>query len=209
MFIGKINMKLLLLALFVGLLSAAPLKDEKDEPVEVIVNGLAEGEPLEIGDVLGVEVNEHIDGQVIASNNPLFPFTAEGLAAAAPEQPEEEIVIPSPVVPEIPALPEPVPEDIQAPILVIPEDLTPEVVAPPGPVIIHPLPEKPAQPGHPEIDIEIAEPVEEPNGEVFNNGVVQVQVNAEEPGMLSSIQSWFSMVVNYFNGPEQTTQQII
>lgn len=147
-------MKFLVLALFVAAAVAAPI-DNNNDAVEVIVNGVPEGTPLELGGIVDMHLNEHVNGQLAASTNLLHPYTAVGLAEAAAaaaeeiaptpiqivEKPETEflntepIVIPGPgvqkpgiIVPapiEHPA--EPVaPVEIPAPI-VMPSPVAPEV----------------------------------------------------------------------------------
>lgn len=221
-------MKLLLVTLLAVLASAASLENE--DPVEVVVNGLEEGQALNLGGVLDVKVKEHIDGEIVASNDPLHPFTAEGLAEIAANNPENIVDI-SPVLPEIPQFPE-VPEIIEiqpvlpgpsAPI-VVPEPSEPIVVVPeiPAPEVTPELAQPEIPESQPIVDLpiiapEIVKPEEPiaqpeaqiPNGEVYNDGFVQVSVNAEEEGVLSTLQSWFGMVVNYFNGPEATSHQIV
>ncbi|CAH2089698.1 unnamed protein product [Euphydryas editha] len=83
-------------------------------------------------------------------------------------------------------------------------------------------------PGSPVIEIPKPEPIPSPNeddllqpeiadsipaiptGEVFNDGLVQVTLNAsEDAGYLAYLQSWFSMILNYFNGEAQVTHQIV
>ncbi|XP_072942980.1 uncharacterized protein [Epargyreus clarus] len=213
---GIRKMKVFLLALFVAAAVAAPapLEEEIGEPVELIVNGVAEGEPLELGDVLDLKVKEHADGQVVSSTNLLHPLTAAGLAeaAAAAEQdkPLPEIVEINPVPIELPEPVQPVP----APeAVVLPEPALPEIIPEPIDLPVPALPEL-SPPVLPEVDLTPAEvlpvPVPQlPTGEVFNDGVVQVTVNAGDPGVLSTIQSWFNMVLNYFNDGTQTTHQIV
>ncbi|KAI8419925.1 hypothetical protein MSG28_008543 [Choristoneura fumiferana] len=155
-------MKLILLAFFVGVAFAAPtpLENPSGEPVEVVVNGLADGEPLEIGHIVDVKVKQVVDGEVVVASNPLHPFTAQGLAeiaeaeaataaeAEAAAEAEDVAVIDLPVAPEVPepeipaviVLPEPtnpivVPEPIELPEpvapIVVPEPIElPEPVAP-------------------------------------------------------------------------------
>ncbi|XP_053614437.1 magnetosome-associated protein MamJ-like isoform X2 [Plodia interpunctella] len=264
-------MKMLLLTLFVALVASAPIEDSGDA-VEVVVNGLQEGQALEVADIVDIKLKEHADGQVAAATDLLHPFSAVGLleAAAAAEieaQPvqvvdvaenidpvqvvdvvaENEIVpipivLPSPVVPEVPVpepavLPEP---DVLPPIsepAVLPEAVVPEVEPVPSPVVIPepvvpevvPAPIVVPEPVVPEVvpsPVVIPDPVapevvpspvvvpepepEHQFGEVYNDGTVQVSVNApEDAGIVATLQSWLSVVMNYFNDGAQTTQQIV
>ncbi|XP_061721073.1 calphotin-like [Cydia pomonella] len=245
------TMKLLLLTLFVAVGFANPIPtDPYGDAVEVVVNGLAEGEALDIGHIVDVKVKEIVDGEVAAVANALHPFTAQGLAEAAaaaeaeqaaavpeitePVAPEvpEVIVLPEPgspeVVPEPVVIPEPaVPEVIPAPI-VLPEPATPEVA--PEPIVL-PEPAAPEvipdpivlpEPAAPEVAPEIApEPVAvvelpevadtpQVNGEIFNNGVVSITVNTpEDTGVIATLSSWVSMMVNYVHSGITYTQQLI
>lgn len=233
-------MKFFVLALFVALAYSAPAEESADA-VEVVVNGLAEGEPLEIGDVLGVKVKEIVDGQIIASNDPLFPMSAQGIAdAAAAAQPDlvnvveegptpVEVIPVMPVLPEVPsilpdlvpeaiiALPAFVPEHVAVPELIVPNPEAEVIAIHPELIIPNPEPEAIVVPeliipeGLPETVQHLPEHVDvSPNGEIFNDGIVQVTVNTpEDAGVFASVQSWFNMVINYFNGPEQTTHQIV
>ncbi|XP_059059675.1 uncharacterized protein LOC131852939 [Achroia grisella] len=237
-------MKVFVLALLAVAATAAPI--DNVEPVELIVNGVPEGEPLEIGDIVSIKLKEHENNELVSSTDLLHPLTAAGLAEAAAQQPDavqivdgpetvqivegpeavevvdvpepvlvvedaqpSPIVLPEPALPEVnpPALPESnPPAGVEHPVLVIPDlDL--------NPVDLVPLPISP-----PESELVVA-PVEIlpeavpqiPNGEIFNDGVVQVTVNApEDPGLFGTLQSWFSMAVNYFS-PDgvQTTHQIV
>lgn len=166
-------MKLILLALFVGVAFAAPtpLEDPSGEPVEVIVNGLADGEALEIGHIVDVKVKEVVDGEVAAASNPLHPFTAQGMAeiaeaeaAAAAEaeiaaEAEDVAVIDLPIAPEVP---EPVPE---IPAIVLPEPaepiVVPEPIELPEPVAPVVVPE-PIELPEPAAPVVVPEPIELP-----------------------------------------------
>ncbi|XP_047996914.1 periaxin-like [Leguminivora glycinivorella] len=252
-------MKLLLLTLFVAVGFANPIPtDPSGDAVEVVVNGLAEGEALEIGHIVDVKVKEIVDGEVAAVSNALHPFTAQGLAeaaaiaeaeqaAAVPAIPEvivpEPIVIPEPVQPEvIPApivlpepsvpevvLPEPaVPEVIVPEPIVLPEPAVPEVIVPepivlPEPAVPEVVPEPIIipEPAVPEVVVPEPEPVAvvdlpevadapQVNGEVFNNGIVSITVNTpEDAGVMATLSSWVSMMVNYVHSGIAYTQQLI
>ncbi|XP_063366718.1 magnetosome-associated protein MamJ-like [Cydia amplana] len=244
-------MKLLLLTLFVAVGFATPIPtDPSGDAVEVVVNGLAEGEALDIGHIVDVKVKEIVDGEVAAVANALHPFTAQGLAEAAiaaeaeqaaavpeiaePVAPEvpEVVVLPEPgtpeVVPEPVVIPEPaVPEVIPDPV-VLPEPATPEVA--PEPVVLPepaapevvPAPIELPEPAAPEVAPEVApEPVAveelpevadtpQVNGEIFNNGVVSITVNTpEDAGVVATLSSWVSMMVNYVHSGIAYTQQLI
>ncbi|CAG5029580.1 unnamed protein product [Parnassius apollo] len=210
-------MKLFLVGLFVALASTSPLPldEENGEPVELIVNGVPEGEPLEIGDIVDIKLKNHVDGQLASVSDLLYPLTAQGLAETAAAAAAEE---------NIPVLPEPVPEVVPMPVL-LPEPVLPEVVAPEPVVLPEPvlpeatlpepvLPEYVPQPAvsevenNPEIIEETAPEI--PNGEIFNDGNVQVSVNVpDETGVFTTIQTWLQLFLNYFNNGVQTTQQII
>ncbi|KPJ12496.1 hypothetical protein RR48_04391 [Papilio machaon] len=227
-------MKVFIFGLLLALANASPLPldEEVDGPVEFIVNGVPEGEALDIGHILDIQLDKHIDGQVVASSDLLYPLTAQGLADAAaaqenapvrpdpeglplPESPEPspEVVIPGPIVLPMPVLPEvqPEPEVVIPGPIVLPMPVLPEVqpepeVVIPGPIVL-PMPVLPEVQPEPVLVEEQAS--QNPNGEIFNDGNVQVIVNGpEQPGVLSSIQSWFQMFLNYFSNGVQTTQQI-
>ncbi|KOB51872.1 Uncharacterized protein OBRU01_26991, partial [Operophtera brumata] len=230
-------MKLFVFALFVAAATAAPL-DDSNGPVELIVNGVPDGQPLEIGDIVDIKLKEHSAGEVSATNL-LHPFTAVGIAEAAaaavveapiavvlPEAPEPEVTFPEAVVLPAPAQPEvTIPEAVVLPAPAQPEVTTPEAVvlpAPAQPEVVFPESVALPSPAEPEVvlpspavpEVEIAEPVpastaQFPTGEVYNDGNVQVTVNApQEAGVMSTIQGWFNMVITYFNDDGvQTTQQ--
>ncbi|XP_037873758.1 magnetosome-associated protein MamJ [Bombyx mori] len=219
-------MKFFILALFVAAATTAPL-DGNTGAFEVIVNGVPEGEALEIGHIVGIKLKEHVDNQLVANSDPLHPFTAASLAEAAaaaaeeaglepinPGEPEP-IVIPEPVLPVRPPHPDPI---------VLPEPVFP--VEPSEPVVpVEPsepvIPVEPEPIDNPSVDPVVPEPVlpveelplpapQVPNGEIFNDGVVQVTLNApEDAGVFATVQTWFNLFVNYFSGGVQTSQQIV
>ncbi|XP_026743317.1 calphotin-like [Trichoplusia ni] len=266
-------MKVLLLALFVAAVAAVPLPEDASDAVQMIVNGVPEGQALDVDHIVDIKLKEHADGQLVAASNLLHPYTAVGIAEAAgvapysdvlpeavalpaPVEPEvvpSPVVLPAPVEPEVnpapvvlpaPAAPEVVPSPVVLPApvapevnpapvvlpapaapevvpspVVLPAPATPEVV--PAPVVL-PAPVAPEvvpapvvlpAPAVPEVVIDEALPApapQFPEGEVYNDGLVQVQVNGpEDPGMLATLQSWLSMVINYFNNGAVTSQQIV
>lgn len=235
-------MKFLILTLFVAVATAAPLEDDNG-PVELIVNGVPEGQPIDLSSVVDIKVKEHEDGHVVAATNLLHPYTAVGIAeataAAAAANPgpvsvvevseSESIIIPVPVVLPSPVAPEVVlPEPVVLPSPVAPEVVLPEPVVLPSPVAPEVVPEPVVLPSPvaPEVVISAPEPVVLPspvapeiiqsvpasvaNGEIFSDGTVSVSVSTpQEAGVLSSIQSWFSLVLNYFNDGAQTTHQVV
>ncbi|XP_013163198.1 PREDICTED: calphotin-like [Papilio xuthus] len=141
---------------------------------------------------------------------PEVPDPEGSLLPESPE-PSPEVVIPGPIILPMPVLPEvqPEPEAVNPGPIVLPMPVLPEVqpepeVVVPGP-IVNPMPVLPVV--QPE-QVEEQTP-QNPNGEIFNDGNVQVIVNGpEQPGVLSSIQSWFQMFLNYFSNGVQTSQQI-
>ncbi|XP_049877058.1 uncharacterized protein LOC126374450 [Pectinophora gossypiella] len=228
-------MKVVFLALFLAAATALPVPDDDGVAIDVIVNGVPEGEALEIADVLNIKLQEHVDGQLVSATDALYPFSAQGIAAAA----AAAETVPETANPEIekPELPEPVivvddtitPEDNEVVVIVNPE--TPEVVNPeeaqiqdeleaPAPIV---LPEAPAAVVNPEpaLPEEVPVPVvPEPEqavesvpapvqGEVFNDGLVQISVN-QEPSVFGTLHSWFSLVINYIrtNGATETNQVV-
>lgn len=237
-------MKFLVLALLVAAATAAPL-DAGSDPVELIVNGVSEGHPLEISDIVDITLNEHADGEVVAQSNLLYPLTAIGLAEAAAaaaaqeSKPEENtpesvavidatpdvpavevapetpsVVDASPVVPETPIVVDASPESptVVDASPVIPE--TPAVVdvAPEVPAVVDVVPEAPVSP----VEVVEVEAIPEPaaqealNGEIYNDGMVQVQVNyPQEAGVIGTLKSWVSLALNYFQSGVPTSQQII
>ncbi|XP_014361941.2 magnetosome-associated protein MamJ [Papilio machaon] len=205
-------MKVFIFGLLLALANASPLplNEEVDGPVEFIVNGVPEGEALDIGHILDIQLNKHVDGQVVASSDLLYPLTAQGLADAAAAQ-ENAPVRPDPEGLPLPESPEPSPEVVIPGPIVLPMPVLPEVqpepeVVIPGPIVL-PMPVLPEV--QPEPVLVEEEASQNPNGEIFNDGNVQVIVNGpEQPGVLSSIQSWFQMFLNYFSNGVQTTQQI-
>lgn len=228
-------MKIFLFALFVAAAVAAPLEDDNGEPVELIVNGVAHGQPLEISDVLDIKVKEHVNGQIAAVSSLLHPYSAQGIAEAAAAEEAAEVEAGTPVLvvddsqipvdvisvlPEVNPQPNPpvdvisvLPnEDFNPQPVVIPEPAQPEVIVP-EPVIVVEAPaivpepvqvvETPAEP----IPVPVAQI---PNGEIFNDGNVQVTVNTpQQSGLLATLQSWFNMAINYISNGAQTTQQIV
>lgn len=151
-------MKALLLALVVAVATAVPVPEHDSGPVEVIVNGVPEGHGLDVDNIVTIDVQKQIDGETVAVNNALHPFSTAGLIEAAiaaeatkPVVPDPVIVQPESILPEI--IPQPIvlpevvgPEYIPEPVI-LPEPVHPEVIA--EPVI---LPE----PIHPEV---IPEPI--------------------------------------------------
>lgn len=241
-------MKLLLFALFIAAAGAAPL-DASGDPVELIVNGVPEGQPLELSGIVDITVKEHAGGEVVAQSNLLHPLTAVGLAeaavaaAAAAEAAVVEANLEIPAVveanPETPAVVEASPE---APNVVEANPEIPAVVeaSPEGPTVAETNPESvpvveiapitpvemPAVVDAPDAtQLESVSPVEaveaeaipnpaaqiqNPSGEVYNDGMVQVQVNyPEEEGLIGTLSSWLSVALNYIQNGISTTQQII
>ncbi|XP_026763136.2 magnetosome-associated protein MamJ-like [Galleria mellonella] len=217
-------MKVFVLALLAVTAFAAPIDQDVAEPVELIVNGVPEGEPLEIGDIVGIKLKEHVNQELVSSTDLLYPLTAEGLAEAAAAEPQpvdpvqivdeadpvqvvepEPESVPPPIVLPEPVLPEENPSSIAVhPVLVIPDHIL-------NPIDLDPLPIAPPEPEVVETPVEVL-PVpapQVPDGEIYNDGLVQVTLNApEESGVLATLQSWLSLAINYFSNGVQTTQQI-
>jgi len=272
-------MKVLYFVLFVAAVTASPLpEDDGSDAVEMIVNGVPDGAPLEISDIVDIKLTEHIDGEVVAASNLLHPYSAVGIAEAQAAAAEaavaeankevefvdnadvldvqhvpigglsvpESVALPAPVAPEVvaepavPATPEIIlPEPVVMPSPVAPEVVVPEPVVMPSPVapeVVVPEPVVMPSPVAPEVvvpepvvmpspvapEVVVPEPVVMPspvapafeeapvaaayNGEVYNDGLVQVQYNGPaEPGMFSTIQSWFNVVLNYFSSEAPAT----
>ncbi|XP_050352505.1 magnetosome-associated protein MamJ-like [Nymphalis io] len=119
----------------------------------------------------------------------------------APVLPEaESVFVPSPVLLPAPVLPEVKPVPVPSPVL-LPAPVLPVIVPEPKPV------EEPSLP----IIVEEAEESapQIPTGEIYNDGTVQVTLNAPEQSYLASLQSWFSMVLNYISNGMTTSQQIV
>ncbi|XP_047536469.1 magnetosome-associated protein MamJ-like isoform X2 [Vanessa atalanta] len=136
--------------------------------------------------------------------------------AAAPKGLEDKpepapVLLPAPVLPEVKPVPEPSPVLLPAPVLpeVEPAPI-PSPVLLPAPVlpVIVPEPEPVEEPTLPVIVEEESVP-QIPTGEIYNDGTVQVTLNAPEQSYLASLQSWFSMVLNYISNGITTTQQIV
>ncbi|XP_063894376.1 uncharacterized protein LOC126055560 [Helicoverpa armigera] len=126
--------------------------------------------------------------------SPALPevIVPEPVVMPAPATPE---VVPEPVVLPSPAVPEVVPEPIVLPAPAVPEVVIPEpVVVIPEPVVL-PSPVKPEVVDHEQLPV----PIPQVSADLFNDGLVQVQYNGPEPGMLATVQSWFNMIINYFN----------
>ncbi|GBP90170.1 hypothetical protein EVAR_67991_1 [Eumeta japonica] len=225
-------MKFLLLTLFLAAVNTAPLEDSQD-PVEVIVNGVAEGEPLEIAHIVDIQLKEVVDGEVANTNDLLYPLTAQGIAEAAAaaeaeaveleaietkpeliETPVAEmpvVILPLPIeLPEAPAAEVSLPESIALPEPAAPEVVEPSPVEQPSPEIVFPEPEAPEVLPPMETPV-LPEPQPHPaTGEVYNDGLVQVTINTpQDQGVVATLQSWVSMVINYFTGGVQTTQHVI
>ncbi|KAJ0174017.1 hypothetical protein K1T71_010163 [Dendrolimus kikuchii] len=240
---SKVKMKILLLALFIAVSTANPIPDDEGGPVDVVVNGVAEGEPLEISDIVDIHVNQHVDGVLTSAMNVLHPYSAAGIAEAAAEAaaldidttaPEpvlmllpaapdvaivpEPVVMPSPATPEVVAI---VPEPVIMPSPAVPEvvAIVPEPVVMPPPaipeVVVEPEPVVMPEAVQPEVMPEPAEklPVpapQIPQGEVYNDGTVQVSINTPQgEGVIATLQSWLNVVLNYFSNDVQSTQQIL
>jgi hypothetical protein len=194
------------LALLVTAVGGVPTTD--NDAVELIVNGVPEGEPLDIGDVIGINVKEHVDGVLASSSDLLYPLTAAGIAGAAAEASPVQVVENQPqeidLEPVFVDTPLAENEYLNAPIavnpIVLPEPGKPDVAEPevapePSPIVIEPIPQPAAQ---------------GPSGEIYNDGKVQVQLNApEDASVLSTLQSWFNLFVNYVNNGIQTAQQVV
>ncbi|CAH2042566.1 unnamed protein product, partial [Iphiclides podalirius] len=213
-------MKLFLLALIVAVTTAAPLppNEQNADPVELIVNGVPDGEPLEIGDIVDIKLKHHVDGQIASVSDLLYPLTAQGIAdsvaaeESSPGAPDASIPIPAEPLPELepvilpePVLPGVVPESVELPAPVLP------VVVPEQPVIEPEIVEEPiVEPTPIEEKPEVIEAPQIPNGEIFNDGNVQVSLNvSNESGIIPTIQSWLQILLNYFHNGVQTTQQIV
>lgn len=209
-------MKLFLLALTLALTTAKSLPaDGNFEPVELIVNGVPDGEALEIGDIVDIKLKHHVDGQIASVSDLLYPLTAQGIADAVAAEAENESDAQLPVVPEPAPLPELEPVILPQPILpgVVPEPVelpTPELpVIQPGPDTIVPPP-GPVPPLEVVDELEVVEVPQIPNGEIFNDGNVQITVNTpNESGIIPTLQNWLQIFLNYFNNGVQTNQQIV
>lgn len=151
------KMKLFVFALFVAAAAAAPI-DDSNGPVELIVHGVPDGHTLELGEIVNIEVKEHSDGEVIATNL-LHPLTAVGIAEAAAaaiaEASEPEVSLPESVVLPAPVAPEVVfPEAVVLPAPAQPEVVIPEAVvlpAPAQPEVVVPVPVVLPSPVQPEV----------------------------------------------------------
>ncbi|KAJ8717356.1 hypothetical protein PYW08_005755 [Mythimna loreyi] len=168
-------MKTILLTLFVVTVSAVPLSKDNDG-VEMTMNEVPDGTALEADDIEVRKQKEHTTG-IVVSTDLLHPSTAVGIAeshAAVTKETEASV---------------------------IDKDITITPKLHPTPEVINP---KPAV----ELTQAILEPKPEQlpvaaahfNGQVPNDGLVKVQYNGpEEPGMMSTLQEWFKMLVEYFN----------
>ncbi|KAH9635794.1 hypothetical protein HF086_002354 [Spodoptera exigua] len=220
-------MKVLYFILFVAAVTASPLPDDDgSNAVEMIVNGVPDGAALEINDIVDIKLKERVDGEVVAASDLLHPYSAVGIAEAAAaaaeaavaeansevefvdnaevldvqQVPIEDLSVPEPVVIPAPAAPE-----VEAEPVVIPSPEAPEIVpepivmpSPAAPEVVDPEPVVVPSPVAPEV--EEAPVAAHYNGEVYNDGLVQVQYNGPtEPTMFSTFQSWFNVVLNYFS----------
>nr|XP_049701228.1 nematocyst expressed protein 3-like [Helicoverpa armigera] len=146
---------------------------------------------------------------VVDSSEPLIS-SPESVVLPSPALPEvvpESVVLPSPALPEVivpepvvmpaPATPEVVPEPVVLPSPAVPEVVPEPIVlpAPAVPEVVIPEPVKPEVVDHEQLPV----PIPQVSADLFNDGLVQVQYNGPEPGMLATVQSWFNMIINYFN----------
>lgn len=153
-------MKTLILALLVAAATAVPVPEHDSGPVEVIVNGVPEGQGLDINNIVSIDVQKQINGETVAVENALHPFSTAGIIEAAiaaeatnPVVPDPVIVQPEIVSPEI--IPEPVvlPEPLEPAVIpqpiVLPEPILPELSVRPVPIVL-PEPILPEINVHPE-----------------------------------------------------------
>uniref|UniRef100_A0A2A4J215 DUF4794 domain-containing protein n=1 Tax=Heliothis virescens TaxID=7102 RepID=A0A2A4J215_HELVI len=161
---------------------------------------------------------------VVDSSEPLVA-SPEPVVLPSPALPEvvpESVVLPSPLLPEVvvpesvvlpsPALPEVVvPEPVVLPSPAVPEVVVPEPIVLPSPAVPEVVIPESVVPPTPEVVVDQEQlPVAIPqvSGDLFNDGLVQVQYNGPEPSMLSTLQSWFSMVINYFNDSSEAAPSV-
>lgn len=200
-------MKALILTLLVAAATAVPVPEPDNGPVEVIVNGVPEGHALDIDEIISIDVQKKVDGEIVAVDNPLHPFSSAGIIEAAiaaeanrpvpePVIVEPEIIvnpeiIPDPIIllPAEPIIPRPVPEsgNVPDPIVLPTLPVEPELIIPrpvpepsvvPDSLIPRPVPD----PVDPDVivlpdDFTPSEVLPAPSGIIFNNGVVDVTVN--------------------------------
>lgn len=230
-------MKVLILTLLVAVATAVPVPEHDSGPVEVIVNGVPEGHGLDIENIISVDVQKQIDGQIVAVENALHPFSTAGIIEAAiaaeanePVVTDPVVVQPEPVLPEVipppvvlPEIPDPV---VIPPPVVLPEIPEPEVVPPPAVLpeipepevipepIILPDPPGPEVVGPVDPDIIVLpdeftpEVLPSPSGIIYNDGVVDITVNGpSDYNIMGTLKNWFAVVVNYITNGTQ--QEII
>lgn len=223
-------MKHLILAVLIAAATAVPVPEHDSGPVEVIVNGVPEGHGLDIENIITLDVQKQIDGEIVAAENALHPFSTAGIIEAAIAAEANEPIVTDPVIiqPE-PVLPEVIPPEVIPPAVVLPEITEPEVIPPPivlpeipepevipDPIIL-PEPVGPQPPG-PEVispvdpDIIVlpdeftpSEVLPVPSGIIYNDGVVDVTVNGPtDYNIMGTLKDWFDVVINYItNGTQQ------
>lgn len=179
-------MNALFLALIIVAVIAAPLPEDVSGSiaVEMIVNSGLEGAALENSDMVGMKLNErtnHNEASAMDATNLLH--TAVGIAEAVSN---DVSVIDSAVARNVHPNPKVT--------LSIPIPNAPAIMIP-GPIV------KPPPVGH-EKPEKLPVAARQYKGEMYNDGYVQRQYNGpQEPGMLSTLQSWFNSVIGYFSSP--------
>ncbi|CAB3231811.1 unnamed protein product [Arctia plantaginis] len=219
-------MKVLLITIFIVIVSTLPIPDENNEPLEII-NGVYEGESLKIKEVLDVKLNQDTKISHIATdlhqpyttvdvgetnNSDLLPVSV--LASVTPTNENSgSVKLLKPVTAE--------PFGPEAIGTVFPETFDPKTVVPETVVVI--TAELVASTTTPDSDdvassdatviVDLSEEVPTPaaqDSEFYNDEIASLSVNgSESPGMLSTLQSWFNMVLNYFNNEgNQSTEDL-
>lgn len=187
-----------------GLAEAA--EQNKPSPIQIVENPESDQQILPDGIQLpGPAEPDFIPAPIVMPSPETPEVIPEAIVMPDPVAPEvipEAIVLPEPVAPEvIPeaiVMPEPITPDVIPEAIVMPESIPPMVI----PEVPEPIPEPNPEP--------IPEPSAQGPEEIYNDGLVQVQVNApQDSGMFSTLQDWFSLVVNYISNGIQTSQQIV
>ncbi|XP_026320883.1 repetitive proline-rich cell wall protein 1-like [Hyposmocoma kahamanoa] len=123
-------MKALILTVLLAAATAVPVPEPNSDPVEVIVNGVPKGHGLDVDNILRIDVQKQIDGEIVAVDNPLHPFSTAGIIEAAIAAEANKPVVPDPVIVQ----PESVPPEIIPQPIVLPEIVGPAII--PKPVIL-------------------------------------------------------------------------
>lgn len=217
-------MKMLLITICIATVTSTPIPDKNNTPIE-IVNGVYEGKLLKVGEILDAILNQDTNKASTDFDQPYYTVSVVETILLAKQSTNPHFIslsepIPASVVPTNESLGpviqlKPISAESVSEFF-FPDTVDPEtnitwVTSEPFDATNIPYYDNIASSFAPEID-DIPEEVPSPaaqNSEFYNDEITSLSIQgSESPGMLSTLQSWFNMVLNYFNseGDESTEE---